>query len=77
MLNKNMKINVHYVTHPITDFAAENLKKYLEQILECEVSSNVDKCDYEIELRVNPMNQDIKHDGFSITNTQFNQLIRR
>lgn len=75
MLNKNTQINVRYVANPITDFAAENLKKYLQQILECKVSSNIDNYDYEIELCVNPICQVVKHDGFSITNTPLKTLI--
>ena len=33
MLNKNTQINISYPENPTLEFAAENLKKYLEQII--------------------------------------------
>lgn len=69
MLNKNTQINISYPENPTLEFAAENLKKYLEQILGGSVELNHGDKGYSFELNVDPSCTDLKYDGFCVTNT--------
>ncbi len=69
MLNKNIQINISYPENPTLEFAAENLKKYLEQILGGIVELNHGDKGYSFELNVDPSRTDLKYDGFCVINT--------
>lgn len=69
MLNKNTQINISYPENPTLEFAVENLKKYLEQILGGSVELNHGDKGYSFELNVDPSRTDLKYDGFCVTNT--------
>lgn len=69
MLNKNTQININYPENPTLEFAAKNLKKYLEEIFGGIVELNHGDKGYSFELNVDPSRTNLKYDGFCVTNT--------
>lgn len=75
VLNSSTRLNIHATVDAMVIFAAENLKKYIEQCLGCTVCINEEQSDYQIELKINLNRLDIRHDGFSICNKENKTII--